>query len=85
MQWVDSAYICSANDYETLALMRDIGFARTRVQRVDKFQLIESQNELLFAVTVPENSVGSLLITGSDKQLDLAKPEVILCFIEQSE
>jgi type VI secretion system protein ImpJ len=83
-EWVDNAYICSEEDYEQLSLRRDIGFERERTRRFDKFNLVESANELLYKISLPDQEVATLLVTGSDKELDLAKPQVVLCFIEQS-
>jgi hypothetical protein len=45
---------------------------------------VESANELLYKISLPDQEVATLLVTGSDKELDLAKPQVVLCFIEQS-
>lgn len=83
-EWVDNAYICSEPDYEQLSLRRDIGFERERTPRFDKFNLVESANELLFKVSLPDEEVATLLVTGSDKELDSAKPQVVLCFMEHS-
>jgi type VI secretion system protein ImpJ len=83
-EWVESAYICSADNYDELSLRRDIGFDRERVQRFDKFSLVESANELLYQIVLPENGINTLLVSGSDRALDSVRPEVILCFVEQS-
>ena len=83
-EWVDNAYICSEEEYEQLSLQRDIGFERERTQRFDKFNLVESANELLYQITLPDQEISTLLVTGSDKELDSAKPQVVLCFMEQS-
>jgi hypothetical protein len=82
--WVDSAYICDSEDYEQLSLQRDIGFDRQRTQQFDQFSLVESANELLYRVTLPDRGISSVLVTGSDKELDAVKPQVILCFMEQA-
>ena len=82
--WVDSAYICGSEDYEQLSLQRDIGFDRQRTQQFDQFSLVESANELLYRVTLPDRGISSVLVTGSDKELDAVKPQVILCFMEQA-
>jgi|TARA_B110000971_G_scaffold198862_1_gene215751 type VI secretion system protein ImpJ len=83
IDWVENAYICNEGDYEQLSLKRDIGFERTHVQRFEKFKLVEGNNEVLFEVRSGQASVSALLVSGSDKELDAAKPDVILCFREQ--
>ena len=83
INWVDNAYICSEADYEQLSLRRDIGFERQHVQRFEKFKLIEGNNEVLFQIEPGAAPVKTLLVSGSDKELDAAKPDVILCFREQ--
>jgi type VI secretion system protein ImpJ len=85
MTWIENACICAKKDHETLALMRDIGFARRRVRKVEKFRLIESNNELLYEVSLPPDAGDVLLISGSHKELKDSSPSVILCFVEQSE
>jgi hypothetical protein len=64
-------------------LKRDIGFERAHVPRFEKFKLVEGHNEGLFEVKSGQASVAPLLVSGSDKELDAAKPDVILCFREQ--
>lgn len=85
LTWVENACICAKKDHESLALMRDVGFDRRRVQKVDKFRLIEGNNELLFEVALPAEAVDVLLVSGSHKELKAASPSVILCFAEQAE
>jgi hypothetical protein len=46
--------------------------------------LVESANELLYQIVLPENGINTLLVSGSDRALDSVRPEVILCFVEQS-
>lgn len=82
--WVDSAYICDSADYEQLSMQRDIGFERKRTQQFEQFSLVESANELMYRVALPDREVSSMLVTGSDKELDAVKPQVILCFVEQA-
>lgn len=84
MTWIENACICAKKDHETLELTRDIGFERKPVQKVDKFNLIESNNELLYEVSLPAEAVDILLVSGSHKELTAASPSVILCFAEQS-
>jgi hypothetical protein len=36
--------------------------------------LVESANELLYRVTLPDRGISSVLVTGSDKELDAVKP-----------
>lgn len=81
--WVESAYICNEEDYKQLSLMRDIGCERKHVQRFEKFKLVEGANEVFFEVTSGPGAVSALLVSGSDRELDSAKPGVILCFREQ--
>ena len=80
-KWVESAYICGESDYENLSLQRDIGLKRNRIQRIESFGLIEGNNEILYEIDLPNQTLESLLITGSDKALDFAAPKIILYFM----
>lgn len=84
-QWVDSAYICNAADYEELTLVRDIGLERRRVKSFDKFSLIEGENEVLYEVMLPGTATGELLISGADENLTDAQPRSVLCFTEKDD